>query len=279
MVASPAVINPCAIRGKSVIGVRSFGFGRCLRSVCAACVLALVYASLAADAGAAELEVGTAVLIKKKVTGKLGTDVRELKTGFRVHRNELLQTGPEAQAELKLDDNTKLALGPDAELLLDEYAVAAGSDTKSIAVKLLKGTLRFLTGKNASETYKIETPSATIGVRGTVLDIYTAPDGNTLVLLHNGEVEVCSRARTCRPHREVGRVVHATVPGVVSQPIKWTANLIPGVRVNQAFPFVGKRLVVDPVRRLTHDGITGGVRVIEQGGKTIEKTLKKLSPF
>jgi hypothetical protein len=255
----------------------AWGLARGARSACAACVLTLL--SVAPLAAAAAPEVGTAVLIKKKVTGKLGTDVRELKTGFRVHRNELLQTGPEAQAELKLDDNTKLAIGPDAELLLDEYAVAAGNDTKSIAVKLLKGTLRFLTGNSASESYKIETPSATIGVRGTVLDVYTAPDGNTLVLLHKGEVEVCSRARTCRPHREVGRVVHATVPGVVSQPIKWTANLIPGVRVNQAFPFVGKRLVVDPVRRLTHDGITGGVRVIEQGGKTIEKTLKKLSPF
>jgi hypothetical protein len=262
-----------------VAGVCHFSFTRRLRRVCLACGLTLLCVILAAGAGAAEPEVGTAVLIKKKVTGKLGADIRELKTGFRVHRNELLQTGAEAQAELKLDDNTKLALGPDAELLLDEYAVAAGSDTKTIALKLLKGTLRFLTGKNASETYKIETPSATIGVRGTVLDIFTAPDGDTLVLLHQGEVEVCSRARTCRPHRDVGRVVQATVPGVVSQPIKWTASLVPGVKITQAFPFVGKRLAIDPVRRLTHDGITGGVRVIEQGGKTIERTLKKLSPF
>jgi hypothetical protein len=244
-----------------------------------ACGLTLLCVILAADAGATEPEVGTAVLIKKKVTGKLGADIRDLKTGFRVHRNELLQTGAGAQAELKLDDNTKLALGPDAELLLDEYAVAAGSDTKTIALKLLKGTLRFLTGKNASETYKIETPSATIGVRGTVLDVFAAPDGDTLVLLHQGEVEVCSRARTCRPHRDVGRVVQATVPGVVSQPIKWTASLVPGVKITQAFPFVGKRLAIDPVRRLTHDAITNGVRVFEQGGKTIEKTLKKLSPF
>lgn len=257
----------------------SFGFVRWLRSAWAAFGLTLLCVAVAVDAGATEPEVGTAVLIKKKVTGKLGTDERQLQTGFRVHRNELLQTGPQAQAELKLDDNTKLALGPDAELRLDEYAVAAGSDTKTIALKLLKGTLRFLTGSNASESYKIETPSATIGVRGTVLDVYIGPGGDTLVLLHQGEVEVCSRARTCRPHRDVGRVVQATVPGIVSQPMKWTANLVPGVRVAQAFPFVGRRLTIDPVRRLTHGAITDKVRVFEQGGKTIEKTLKKLSPF
>ena len=82
---------------------------------------------------AAEPEVGTAVLIKNKVTGKVGTDERELKTGIRVHRNEFLQTGPGAQAELKLDDNTKLALGPDAELRLDEYAVDTfGGESKAV---------------------------------------------------------------------------------------------------------------------------------------------------
>jgi hypothetical protein len=247
-----------------------------LRLACAACALMPL---VTPGPASAEPEVGTAVLIKNKVTGKTGNDERELKTGFRVHRNELLQTGPRAQAELKLDDNTKLALGPDAELRLDEYAVEASNDTKTIAVKLLKGTLRFLTGKNASEAYKIETPSATIGVRGTVLDVYIAPEGDTLVLLHQGELEVCSRKQTCRPHREAGRIVRTTVPGVVSLPTKWTKGLIPGVRVAQAFPFVGKRLAIDPVRRLTHGAITDGVRVFEQGGKSIERTIRKLSPF
>ena len=53
----------------------------------------------------------------------------------------------------------------------------------------------------------------------------------------------------------------------------------PGVRAAQAFPFVGKRLAIDPVRRLTHDAITEDIRVLDQGGKNIERTLKKLSPF
>lgn len=262
-------------------GARGFGVipGMCAAYAAFALTLALAAPVVAANTDDAEPEVGTAVLIKKKVTGKLGVDVRELKTGLRVHRNEFLQTGPDAQAELKLDDNTKLALGPDAELRLDEFAVAGGNDTKSIGLKLLKGTLRFLTGSNASESYKIETPSATIGVRGTIFDVYIGPDGDTFVLLHKGEVEVCSQARTCRPHRNVGRVVQATVPGIVSQPMKWTANLVSGVGAAQAFPFVGRRLVIDPVRRLTPRAITGDVRVLEQGGKTIDRTLRKLTPF
>src|SRR5262245_63770594 len=64
-----------------------------------------------------EPKVFTAVLIKPRVTGKLENEERRLETDSRVHRSELLKTGPQAQAELKLDDNTKLVLGPDAELV------------------------------------------------------------------------------------------------------------------------------------------------------------------
>lgn len=253
-----------------------------VRTACAACVLTLAAAAsaMAAEKSSPPSEVGTTILIKKKVTGIIDLDERELQKGFRVFRNELVRTGPDSQAELRLDDNTKLALGPDAELRLDEFAVSGGSDAKSIAVRLLKGTLRFLTGRNSSETYKIETPSATIGVRGTVFDLYIGPNGDTFVLLHQGEVEICSRARTCRPHRRVGRVVQATVLGVVSDPVKWTTTLVGGgVTAAKAFPFVGRRLVIDPVRRLTHRAISDDVRVLERGGREIERTIRKISPF
>jgi hypothetical protein len=262
-----------------MVGARALGLVRWMWTVCAACALTAILVASAMAAGEAEPEVGTAVLIKKTVTGMLGTNERPIETGVRVHRNELIRTGPQAQAELKLDDNTKLALGPETELRLDEYAVASGGGAPSIGLKFIKGTLRFLTGSNASESYKIETPSATIGVRGTVFDVYIGPSGDTFVLLHKGEVEVCSQTRTCRPHRNRGRVVQATALGVVSQPMKWTANLVRGVGVAQAFPFVGQRLIIDPVRRLNHKAITGDVKALEEGGRTIERTLRKISPF
>ena len=252
------------------------------RTACAACVLALAALTLSTAAAKADppAEVGTTVLIKKKVTGILELQERELEKGFRVYRNELVRTGPDAQAELRLDDNTKLALGPDAELRLDEFAVSGGGDAKSIAVRLLKGTLRFLTGRNSSESYKIETPSATIGVRGTVFDLYIGPNGDTFVLLHQGEVEICTRANACRPHRRVGRVVQATVLGVVSDPIKWSTKLVGGgVTAAKAFPFVGRRLVIDPVRRLTYRAISDDARVLQRGGREIERTIRKISPF
>jgi len=252
---------------------------RCIRAACFAGALTLT-AATANAAEAAEPEVGTTVLAQRQVLGIIGTQERKLYKDLRVHRNELVRTGARSQVELRLDDNTRLALGADAELRLDEYAVSPDKDARSIAVRILKGTLRFLTGRNASETYRIETPSATIGVRGTVFDLYIAPNGDTFVLLHQGEVEICSRTRACRPHRTVGRVVQASIGGIVSDPVRWTRSLVGGgVTAAQAFPFVGRRLVVDPVRRLTHRSITQGARTIERGGREIERTIRKISPF
>jgi ferric-dicitrate binding protein FerR (iron transport regulator) len=237
--------------------------------------------AIAAENAPSEPEVGTTVLIKKHVTGTLGSVERNLETGFRVYRNELLRTGDNAQAELKLDDNTKLALGPDAELRLDEFVVASSNDAKTIAMKFIKGTFRFITGSNASESYKLETPSATIGVRGTVFDVYIAPSGDTFVLLHQGEVEICSHTRTCHRHKDEGRIVRATVQGAVSESLKWTAALVPGVNVTHAFPFVGHKLVIDPVRRLTHSAIFDRTLdpVTKGTGQGIQRALKKLTPF
>ena len=123
-------------------------------------------------AGDAAPEIGTAVLIKNEVVATLGDNKRDLREGVRVHRTEYLQTGDSAQAELKLDDQTKLALGPNAGLKLDEFVIGKSGGVTTIGVNFVKGTFRFITGAQKKDAYVIETPSATIGVRGTVFDVY-----------------------------------------------------------------------------------------------------------
>lgn len=211
----------------------------------------------AAQSAPSAIEAGTTVLVRNQVTAVLGTEQRELMVGNRVHRDEIIRTGSQAQVELKLDDETRLALGPDAELRLDEFVIGGGDASSSIVVRLLKGTLRFLTGRQTSQSYKIETPAATIGVRGTIFDLYISPQGETFVLMHSGLVEVCSTGRTsCYKHRAVGRIVHVNNAGAVSTPGKWTPQHAGGVTAVEAFPFVGRRLAVDPVPRMTHSTIT-----------------------
>jgi len=223
-------------------------------------------------------EIGTAVLIKKDVIATLGDNERDLREGLRVHRTEYLQTGDKAQAELKLDDQTKLALGPNAGLKLDEFVIGKSGGTTTIGLNFVKGTFRFITGSQKKDAYVIETPSATIGVRGTVFDVYVDGSGETLVLLHQGEVNICSKTRNCRRHNSVGRIVHATAAGILSAPLKFSEKLIPGLAgVGAAFPFVGKALRIDPVRRLGADAIVDNP--ITKGTRDVGRTIRKVVPF
>jgi FecR protein len=249
--------------------------------------LCAVVAALAvgeARADDAAPEIGTAVVIKREVVATLGDDKHDLHEGGRVHRTEYLQTGDEAQAELKLDDQTKLALGPNAGLKLDDFVIGKSGGITTISVNFLKGTFRFITGSEKKDAYRIETPSATIGVRGTVFDVYVDGTGDTLVLLHEGEVDICTKTRKCRRHNSVGRIIRATIGGVLSAPIKFSKGLIPGLSVGAAFPFVGRTLQIDPVRRLNEAKILDGPatkagRTITGGGRGIGRTIRKALPF
>jgi hypothetical protein len=87
-------------------------------------------------------------------------------------------------------------------------------------------------------------------------------------------------------HRRDGntRIGMPTVSGVLSAPLKFTTGLIPGVGVGAAFPFVGRALRIDPLRRLSAAKIVDGPvgetgRAAKRGGKSLGRKLRKALPF
>ena len=60
-----------------------------------------------------------------------------------------------------------------------------------IAIKLSNGAFRFVTGNSSKESYRIVTPLATIGVRGTTLDFLNQRLRN-IVVLQAGKARVCA---------------------------------------------------------------------------------------
>jgi hypothetical protein len=64
-------------------------------------------------------------------------------------------------------------------------------------VSALGGSFRFITGKSAKTAYKIDTPTGTIGVRGTKFD-FTVEKRRTKIVLFEGEVTFCSDSGGCK---------------------------------------------------------------------------------
>ncbi len=227
-----------------------------MKPVCLTLLWSLIF-GLSVQLSEAAPEIGTTASIKRQVVGSIDEQKRVLKKRDAIFQNEHLQVSKNGRGEFVLKDGTKLALGPSASLLLDEFIYDPDKSDGKIVIRALKGAFRFISGLSQSENYVIETPVATMGVRGTIFDGYISETGEIAVLLVEGEVDVCDRQpqRQCRRLRKPGDFMHVNLRGLIFGPLKWDGTFLPGIAIATAFPFVGKRLVIDPVRRLTRKSL------------------------
>ncbi len=114
--------------------------------------------------------------------------------GDAVFRNETVRTGAASSAKFVFVDDTNLALGATSTVVLDRFVFDDASSYSKAAVNLAKGAFRFTSGHSPKDAYEIRTGNATIGVRGTILDIKVT-SGRTVVTLVDGAAVVCPRQR------------------------------------------------------------------------------------
>jgi hypothetical protein len=222
-------------------------------------LLALLLAGSAYPAEAGTPEIGEAIAIKPVVKAEAAGQARTIEAGAKVFQNEVLITDEAASAEIKLLDGTKFAVGSSARITLDKFVYDAKAAPGSISLGMIKGAFRFITGTSPKPAYEIKTPAATIGIRGTVFDGFVADTGEMVILLHKGALELCSlTSKVCYRHDKVCHIVHVTPEGVFSSPPRWDAGLLNGIPITQAFPFVGQKLAIDPVRRLSYPALLAG---------------------
>ena len=113
-----------------------------------------------------------------------GARVRVLREGDRVFVGERVNAGASSEALLRTEDAGWLAVRPGAAFLAERY-VAEGQANDSLSLRLLMGSVRMITGwigHSNRAGYRVLTPSATIGIRGTDHEpfVMTAELANTL---------------------------------------------------------------------------------------------------
>lgn len=201
-----------------------------------------------ADAASGD-RIGDAVVIINTVKA----DERKLATGDDVRQDETIEVNVDAEGELKLQDDTKLALGPGSRLVLDKFVYDSDKKTGSVVVNLAKGAFRFITGVAAKPSYVIKTPNASITVRGTIFDLFILPNRNVWLLLHEGAVEATgTNNNVCHVLDQPGRLMRISSTGRVSPSVNWSK--LAGnadVPFDTAFPFVSKAPQIDPTPLLT----------------------------
>ncbi|MBN6090976.1 FecR domain-containing protein, partial [Lactobacillus delbrueckii subsp. bulgaricus] len=111
-------------------------------------------------------------------------------------RDETARTGADGAARFVMADSTNLSLGPSATLKLDRTVFNDERSYRDVAIRMATGAFRFVTGHSEKTAYKITTPLATIGVRGTILDILSQR-GRSVVVLQEGAASVCTLNAQC----------------------------------------------------------------------------------
>ena len=93
-----------------------------------------------------------------------------LHVGDRLFSGDRVVTADGAAVGITLRDDTLVSLGPKSSFVLEQYNFNESSGEGNVAVRVVKGTLRYVTGligKHAPERQQVMTPTATIGIRGT----------------------------------------------------------------------------------------------------------------
>jgi hypothetical protein len=153
-------------------------------------------AGLAADPAHAQARVGEAAVVQNEVVRVMGSATSQINVGDGVLRDEIVRTGLASAARLVMADSTNLSLGPSATIKLDRTVFDDEHSYRDIAIRLTSGAFRFVTGHSEKTAYRITTPLATIGVRGTILDILSL-QGKTTVVLQEGASRVCTLGFQC----------------------------------------------------------------------------------
>ncbi len=71
-------------------------------------------------------------------------------------------------------------------MTLDEFVVPAAGRKPAMTVTLAQGVLRLVTGTMPRDVYRTRSVTATVGVRGTVFNLLTEPDGATVIYVEDG---------------------------------------------------------------------------------------------
>jgi hypothetical protein len=140
-------------------------------------------------AGSVTLERASAVVVQASTAGQAG----QAKVGDLVYQGDAVATGADGKVGINFTDGSSFNLSNSARMVLDEFVYDPNSTSNASLFNLTKGTLTFVAGKVAKTgDMKVDTPVATMGVRGTTPRVEISDDGTVRfsTLIEEGKSKV-----------------------------------------------------------------------------------------
>jgi hypothetical protein len=129
---------------------------------------------LLAQAVFAAEKIGTVLASEGIVKATGGQADRALSKGSDIFEQETIVVGANSRAQIRFTDGGLMNLIPDTEFRVNDYAYKKIFEKDKSSGELVKGGFRALSGSIAKKNpngYEVKTPSATIGLRGTMIEV------------------------------------------------------------------------------------------------------------
>ena len=169
--------------------------------------------ALLAGPVAAQTPVGVNALVENSVQTRSAGE-----SGWRpsvvdgtVRQADAIVTGADSRLLIRLRDQSVLTVGANAALNVDRFVIDTETDPAGVLVSMARGAFRFVSGSRGTERERVafRTPTATIGIRGTIIEAAVGsealelldgeagtpvpgdePDQAAVIVLVEGEIEI-----------------------------------------------------------------------------------------
>ena len=147
--------------------------------------------------------VGTVSLVLGKATIESGSPTlsRAVKPGSRVRVHDRIVTSTNGHVHIHFVDDALLSVRPDSRLEITRYDYdPARPALSAVKFDLIEGVTRAISGKAAKaarQRFRLNTPIAAIGVRGTDFTV-SAKAGSTRALVNEGTIVLAPFSEDCR---------------------------------------------------------------------------------
>ena len=151
----------------------------------------------------------------------------EIRIGDPVFQGDILESSVRGGVGVVLADETTFSMGPEGRMVLDEMIYDPGSQQGNLTLSVLQGIFTFVSGhvaKTDPDAMVLETPIATIGIRGTQL-------GFKMV---GGRMEVVNLPH---PDGSLGEITVSNAGGVTTLNFSFQGVQVLGVNVPPGQPF------------------------------------------
>jgi FecR protein len=138
-----------------------------------------------AGAPAAQQPVGRVETVAGSATVVRNGVAVELNVGDLVFQGDVVQTLSNSTLAIAFSDGSAFTLNENARIALNEFVYDPNSTANSALINLVQGTVSFIAAQVAKTgTMRVDTPTATLGIRGTFVTVsVSAADGHTVASL------------------------------------------------------------------------------------------------